>query len=95
MEEEDKHEFRMINVMSIIETLNMLYHKGVDYVDISGKQADDQDEICFSFCKSYMDDEYKDTFESGFVVEEEEEIMSKPTPRIKVKLTDEDIEDLS
>jgi hypothetical protein len=92
--EEQKHEFRMINVMSMIETLTMLYDKGVDYVDISGKQGDEQDEICFSFCKSYMDEEYKETFETGFVQEEEEEIISKPAPRVTFKLTDKDINDL-
>ncbi len=86
--------YRMINVESMMEVLNMLWHKGVDYVDISGKQGEEQDEICFSFCKEYMDEEYKDTFEEGFIQEEEDEFISKPTDQVKIKLTDKDIDEL-
>jgi len=85
----------MINVEAMMEVLAMLWDKGVDYVDISGKTGVDQDEICFSFCKEYMDEDYKDTFEDGFVMEEEQEIISKPAPQITIKLTDEDIDKIS
>jgi hypothetical protein len=95
--DKERHEYRMINVMSMIETLHMLYDKGVDYVDISGEQGNENDEITFSFCKSYMDEEYKHTFETGFIQEENEEVISKPKPNEEFKtfkLTDSDIDDL-
>ncbi len=91
----ESRNYKMINIEAMMEVLNMLWHKGVDYVDISGKSGDKQDEICFSFCKEYMDEEYKDTFEEGFIEEEESNIISKPTQQVKVeKLTDKDIDDL-
>jgi len=90
----EPRDYKMINIEAMMEVLNMLWNKGVDYVDISGKQGEDQDEICFSFCREYMDEEYKDTFEDGFIQEEENEIISKPTQQIKVKLTDKDIDEL-
>ncbi len=90
----ENKEYKMINVEAMMSVLSMLWNKGVDYVDISGIRKDDQDEIHFSFCREYMDDEYKDTFETGFIQEEESELISKPKAQVKVKLTDNDIDEL-
>lgn len=88
--EDKQHQLRMINIEAMIDVLTMLWNKGVDYVDISGKQGEDQDKICFSFCKEYMDKEHAEGFAEEFPDDEEE--MSKP--QVKAKLTDKDIEDL-
>ena len=88
--EEKQHQLRMINIEAMIDVLTMLWNKGVDYVDISGKQGEDQDEICFSFCKEYMDKEHSEDFEVEFTPEDEE----VTTDQVKAKLTDKDIEDL-
>lgn len=89
--EEKQHQLRMINIEAMIDVLTMLWNKGVDYVDISGKQGEDQDEICFSFCKEYMDKDHSEGFDDEFGPEDEKESNDS---QVKVKLTDKDIDDL-
>lgn len=69
-----------------MDTLSELYHRGVDFVDISAEIKDGQDTIGLVFSKSYMDPEYVDNFDNF----EEEQVPSK----ISVKLSEEDLDQL-
>jgi hypothetical protein len=55
---------KKIHLNTFIEILVGLYDKGVNYVDIIGTMNDEQDSVGISFSKEYMDDEYKDNFDS-------------------------------
>ena len=55
---------KKIHLNTFIEILVCLYDRGVNYVDIIGTMNDEQDSVGISFSKEYMDDEYKDNFDS-------------------------------
>lgn len=80
--------------MSLLQALNELYEKGVDYVDIHGLEGTNIDTVGFSFSKDYMNPDLRDNFDSlGYddedVFEEYENEEEKGSP-----LTDDDINQL-
>lgn len=83
---EKKIRIRKIDVLALMETLNELYHKGIDYIDIHGIHEDGQDTIGIVFNKGYMNEEFADNFEHLI----EDQVPSK----IEVKLSDEDLDQL-
>lgn len=84
--ENNKLRIRKIDVLGLIQTLNELYDKGVDYVDLFGELADGRDTVNLVFCKEYMNEEYEDNFEMF----KQEQIAS----RVDIKLSDEDLDQL-
>lgn len=92
----DKFKIRRVGVLKIIEALNDLYEKGVDYVDIhkldNGK--DSMDTVAFSFSEDYMNEELKENFgriqyKGGEYLETDEN-----GDEIPPSLTDDDINQL-
>lgn len=77
---------RRVDIQSLIGTLNDLYHRGVDFVDIEGNEKSPQDKMSFYFCKSYMNEKYRDNFDTF----DDEQLPSQ----ISVKLSDEDLDQL-
>lgn len=77
---------RKVDIYALIQTLNELYDRGINYVDIVGEKNNGQDEVGLIFCKSYMDKEY----ENNFDVFDDEPAPSK----IDIKLSDEDLDQL-
>ena len=78
MEDNNIFKIKMVNVSAILQALDELYGKGVDYVDIS-QEVGKEDVIIFSFTKEYIDEKYHKNFED--------------VPEAK-KLTKEDLENL-
>jgi hypothetical protein len=81
---------RRLKVEKMMDVLMDMYHMGVDYVDLYGiLKEDEPDEVIFSFCKEYMDEEYQDNYDEIFksASDEEEGVVTR-------KLTDEDINNL-
>ncbi len=87
---------RKINITGLIQLLEILYDKGIDYIDISGKQmkTEGEDLLSISFAKDYMNEEFREHFEEF----DEEEFSDAPNfegeERIEVKLTDDDLNQL-
>lgn len=77
---------RKIDIQSLLQTLEELYHKGVDFVDIVLERGEGQDTIGLYYNKSYMDEEYMENFDSS----DDEPVQAK----INVKLSDEDLNNL-
>lgn len=79
--------------MNLLQALNELYEKGVDYVDIHGLEGTNIDTVGFSFSKDYMNPDLRDNFDSlGYdedVFEEYKNEEEKGGP-----LTDDDINQL-
>ncbi len=98
----NKTKIKMVNIEDMMNHLTDLWNKGVEYVDISGQEGEDNDVICFTFCEEYMHEDYTQDFKElydeirGMEEEEEEEDIETPkaTKEITVKLTDNDINDL-
>lgn len=84
---ENKLRIRRIHVLSLMETLSDLYHKGVDYIDIYGTIQDGQDTVGIIFSKAYMNEEYERNFDN---------FTSDQTPsKLDVRrLSDEDLDEL-
>lgn len=79
---------RRIDIRSLLHTLEELYQKGIDYVDIVVEKEEDggQDTIGIYFNKSYMDEKFASNFDN---------MDNDPLPaKIDVKLTDKDLNDL-
>ena len=53
---------RKIPLQDLLDTLEYLFEIGVDYIDFSGEQGDEQDALTFSFTKDYVNEEFKDDF---------------------------------
>lgn len=97
MEEDNEGVFRirMVNVLHMIENLEALYSKGVDFIDLYQSKEED-DTIIFFFTKDYINEKYRKGFEDKFdgeIVEDEEEV-THPKKEIKGKLTSDDINKL-
>jgi len=88
MEEEDKNicRIQMVNVEQLIDTLGILYSKGIDYIDVY-QDKKDENTIVFFFTKDYVNERYRKNFEEEFEANESEE----PKNELSVKLTDDDI----
>lgn len=83
---ENRMKIRKIHLQSLLQILSEIYDRGVDFVDIHGVIEDGEDTIGITFCKSYMDEEFADSFDTFG----EEQLPSS----IKVKLSDEDLNQL-
>jgi hypothetical protein len=55
--------FKMIPIEALMDVLMEMYEQGVDYVDITGRQAPEQDSLGISFIKEYVDPDFLDNFE--------------------------------
>lgn len=77
---------RKIDIQALLQTLEELYHKGVDFLDIELEQEDGQDTLGLYYNRAYMDPEFEGNFDY---------LDDEPVPaKIKVKLSDEDLNDL-
>jgi len=99
---------KMIHIESLVDSLMDLWNRGVEYVDIVGDVNENgiPDEVCLSFLKEYMDKGYEKDFDAlyeeikeaqgeDYDDEDEEEEEPKPTQqKVRIKLTDKDIDDL-
>lgn len=87
---------RKINIEGLINLLHDIWDRGVDYVDISGRQneGEGEDILSLSFCKEYMDEEYRDRFEEIGEEEMGDNLPFKETENIEIKLSDEDLNNL-
>ena len=81
---------KKVSIEMLMALLTNLYDKGVDYVDISNKSEDndEEDTLGVSFCREYMNPELEDNFD-----EFEEEILSNED--IDVHLSDDDLNKLA
>jgi hypothetical protein len=88
MEEENKDicRIQMVNVSQLIDTLGLLFSKGIDYIDVY-QDKKDENTIVFFFTKEYINENYRKNFEDEFIGKESNE----PKNELSVKLTDEDI----
>jgi len=80
---------RRLRIEHVVDSLMEIYNMGVDYIDLYGiLKENDGDEVVLSFCKEYMNNEYKNDFEKIFqeAVEEDGQVTRK--------LTDDDINNL-
>lgn len=91
MENNEEVRLRKIPLSVFIDTLLDLFNSGVDYVDIIGKNNEEQDVIGISFSDDYMSKNYKENFD-----ELADDINDEPEePTIKnIKLSDEDLNQL-
>lgn len=74
---------RKIPLEQLMDILEDLYSKGLDYVDIMGKQGDLLDEIYIMFQKDYMSEEVgQDKFDEIFPITQppSSEAPDKQTP---------------
>jgi len=83
---------RKINIEKLIDLLTDLWDRGIDYVDISGRQEEGEGEdiLGLSFCREYMDEKYQHLFDQIG----EEEVTDKSENNIEVKLSDTDLNEL-
>ncbi len=85
---------RKINIEKLISLLDHLWNSGVDYVDISKKpDTEEEDVLGISFCREYMDEDYKHLFEE-FDESELSDDSSETEEKIEVKLSDDDLNQL-
>ena len=78
---------KKVPVQAMLELLTYLYDKGADYVDISGIIEENKEHtLIISIEKEYMQEEYLDNYED--IVHDETD------SNVKLKLSDEDLNDL-
>jgi len=87
---------RKIPLQAFLDVLVDLYNSGLDYIDIVGKPDEIQDTIGVMFSNEYMSKEQRDDF-----YEKDTEEQTPPTepnkedkPKINIKLSDEDLNQL-
>lgn len=73
---------RKIRISDLMDALNDLYEKGIEFIDLNATLNTTQDSLYLSFSKEYMDPEYRDAFE---------EMKSDSDTIVKGKLSDEDL----
>lgn len=78
---------RKIPVDKLINLLVEMYNRGVDYIDISGVQEEEQDKMAISFTEDYLTEEAKKEFEAIDPIDLSDELLN-------TKLSDEDLNDL-
>lgn len=76
------HIIKKVPIEELIDVLNELYEKGVDYVDLVTKP--DENRISLIFTEEYMSEEAREEFQEGT----SDEIV------IDTKLSDEDLNQL-
>lgn len=83
----NKVRLRKIPLSILIQALMDIYNTGVDYIDLIGKNNEEQDTIGIAFCEEYM------SREEG---EDNEETFDELKEEIKnIKLSDDDLNQLS
>lgn len=87
MDNEGEVILRKIPVDKLIDLLIEMYNHGVDYIDISGNQEEDQDNMVISFTKDYMTEEGQKHFKEDDSIDIAERLMNG-------KLSEEDLNDL-
>ena len=94
---------RKLHLQSLIKVLVDLYESGVDYVDLFGKNDEEQDVVDIRFTKEYTvfkdksEEEAMESIKENFktiIEEEEEEDTPLPPPTTKYKLSDDDLNQL-
>lgn len=90
MENNEEVRLRKIPLSIFIDTLLDLFNSGVDYVDIIGKNNEEQDVIGISFSDDYMSKQYKENFDE---LADDTEEPDEPTIK-NIKLSDEDLNQL-
>ena len=80
---------KKIELNTLIQVLVGLYNSGVDYVDISGINQEDQDVIKVTVREGYYQEETEEERPDYEQYEQEE-----PTININTKLSDEDLNQL-
>ncbi len=91
--EENNGVFRikMVNILSMIEALDALYAKGVDYIDLYQEEGE-EDTVIFFFYKEYINEKYRKDFEESFdgeIADNEEDVPKKIKKEAKIKTIDD------
>ncbi len=87
-EDKDNVKIRAINITLMMEALETLFSKGVDYIDIH-QSKEDEDTLVFYFTKDYINEKYRKSFEEEFGTPDE-----LNEPKETIRLTQEDINKL-
>jgi hypothetical protein len=87
MDNEGEVILRKIPVDKLIDLLVEMYNQGVDYIDISGTQDEDQDNMVISFTRDYMTEEGQKNFKEDDSIDIADRLMNS-------KLSEEDLNDL-
>jgi len=84
-------EVRLVKIplATFLEALDELYQFGVEYIDIIGVNGKEQDTIGIAYSKEYMN---KDLFEK---FDEEVDEFLKEQSKIDIKLSDDDLNQLT
>ena len=81
---------KKIDLDTLLKVLVGLYNSGVDYVDLSGENHEEQDIIKVTVREGYFQQEREEDEEEDYEQYEEEDIIIKPN----TKLSDEDLNQL-
>ncbi len=90
---------KKVNIAILLDLLEELYDRGVDYVDVHGKAlTEDQDVLGVSFSKDYMNPDCIENFDT-FDGEDEDEPKGEKIKEVKeikkkINLKDEDLDKL-
>jgi len=83
---------RKLDVNTMLEALQELYHLGVNYIDLAGQLGEEQDAIFLSFSKEYMDEEFKDNFDQ---MDAEEMKVKKDKIKYERSFPEDDLNQIS
>jgi len=97
MEQSNNVRLVKIPLHEFISILVDLYEQGVDYIDIEGNNNEKQDSVNIIFNKEYMAEESLEPEDvmMNMMSEEEEEEDNVPPINLNIKLSDEDLNQLS
>lgn len=97
MEQSNNVRLVKIPLHEFISILVDLYEQGVDYIDIEGNNNERQDFVNILFNKEYMAEESLEPEDvmMNMMSEEEEEEDNFPPINLNIKLSDEDLNQLS
>lgn len=80
---------RKIPLQELIDILTEMHSCGIDFIDISGKNTNDEDSISISFQEEYVNPDYRESFQ------EKINNIEAPEKNINIsRLTDDDINQL-
>lgn len=86
---------RKIPLQAFLDVLVDLYNSGLDYIDIVGKPDEIQDTIGVLFSNEYMSKDARDDFYEKDIQETPPtEPNEENKPKINIKLSDEDLNQL-
>lgn len=93
--EKKEIKLRKIPLQAFLDVLIDLYNSGLDYIDIVGIPDEIQDTIGVMFSNEYMSKDARDDFyEKDTADDNETPPSNEDKPKINIKLSDEDLNQL-